>query len=288
MSTIEKHSDLESSNFFEKVELPFEKSKEEIWDIISDKIDEPVVESPKVKVISLSWVKIMAAAMVFLLVGTTSFLRFYSIGINNPRGAHLSHILPDGSMVELNAESSLSYHPYWWSFKRELIFEGEAFFEVEKGQRFSIISKNGITEVLGTSFNVFARDANYKVFCKTGRVRVSSTKSNVEMVINPGEMAVINNQLKQGQVQNIKEEQIIGWKSNKFSFTSEPLQMVINELERQYNVNIHMQKNIPSDLIYTGLFTKSTSVESSLNFICKSFNLNFTQDKKEGYIITQK
>ena len=280
------HTSTEHDDFFKKVELSFKKSKDELWDTLSDRLSDNSQQA-KTKVISLTWVK-LAAAVALLLVCSTFFLRFYSTTINCPNGQHLSHTLPDGSTVQLNAASSISFHPYWWHFYREVFFEGEGFFSVEKGNRFSVISANGITEVLGTSFNIFSRNKEYKVFCETGRVKVLSTKSNVELIINPGELAILNNHLKQGLVDTILSENVLAWKGNKFIFTSENIQNVINELQRQYNVNIILALDNPTEFVYSGYFTKSNSVETSLNFICKSFNLNFVEINNKEYKVYKK
>ena len=85
--------------------------------------------------------------------------------------------LPDNSIVTLRGGSELSYAPYWWFADRSLQFEGEAFFDVEKGSSFTVQSDNGVTQVLGTSFSIYANDENYEVFCKTGKVK-SSFPSN--------------------------------------------------------------------------------------------------------------
>jgi len=276
----------EHTSFFQKVEIPYEKTKDEVWEVLSDKLKETLQKQKETKIVFPNRAKVVAAALALILLSTTFFLRFYTTKITCPKGKHMSHILPDGSIVELNAESTVSYNLHWWYFKREVTFEGEAFFSVERGERFTIVSNNGTTEILGTSFNIFARNASYKVFCKTGKIKVSSFKSDIELVVNPGELAIINNKLKLGEIQNVDAEKILGWQINKFNFTSEPLLNVIDELERQYDVEIGVSVNHPNEFIYTGYFAKSTSIESPLNFICKSFNLNFKKNKKGNYIIS--
>lgn len=270
-------------NFLRKIDIPFEQSKEEIWDTLSDKLTEPARIKPETKIISMTWFKVAAAAVVIILVGTTFFLRSYTNTIYCPKGEHISHVLPDGSTVEMNAESSVSYHSYWWYFRRKVIFEGEAFFKVEKGKSFKVLSGNGNTEVLGTSFNIYTRNNDYKVFCNTGKVKVSSTRSNVELIIHPGELAVLDNVNKVGKVENVKAEKIIGWKNNKFNFASESLKKVFDELERQYNVTIHTELTDPSEFIYTGYFTKTKDVDSTLDLICQSFGLTFVKPGKAEY-----
>lgn len=279
MSYNDNHTD-----FFSKVEVPYQNTKDECWDMLSDKIDSLPVKS-ETKLVTMTWGKWVAAALIIVLVGSTFFFRFYQSSISCPKGEQLSHVLPDGSIIELNAASELKYNPYWWKFKREVKFEGEAFFKIQKGERFSIISANGTTEILGTSFNIFSRNNDYKVFCKTGLVKVSSVKTDVELIINPGEMAVINNRLKTSEVKAEEADKVLAWQKAKFNFTEVKLIEVVEEIERQYNVNIALRVNDPDKFVYTGYFAKGVSVESSLTLICKSFNLNFNKDNKGRYII---
>jgi ferric-dicitrate binding protein FerR (iron transport regulator) len=93
-----------------------------------------------------TWV---VAAGIAILFGIAGFMRLYTKNINTTAGTHLLVMLPDKSTVNLNAESFISYKPYWWRFKREVEFEGEGLFEVEKGKKFSVISKLGTTTVVG-------------------------------------------------------------------------------------------------------------------------------------------
>ena len=118
--------------FLKTTKISFSKTKEEIWENFSNELVNQTKEQFHTRVISLNWLKISAAAVILLLIGTGIFLKFYTKNIYSKKGEHISHILPDGSKIEINAESSIYYHPYWWSFEREINFEGEAFFEVTK------------------------------------------------------------------------------------------------------------------------------------------------------------
>lgn len=267
--------------FLNKLESPFDTSKDELW----DKIAERTIEKRKTKTIQLSWLKYSAAAVVALLIGLTSFLKFYTKTITAEKGEHIAHVLPDGSKIEINAATTIRYNPYWWTINRELSLSGEAFFDVKKGESFTVVSENGLTEVLGTSFNIYARDTDYEVYCKTGKVRVASTKSNVELIISPGEFAILDNKLEKGNIEKRDDNIAIAWKYNKFIFTAKPITKVIEEIERQYNVEISHSTNNLKSLIYSGNFNKTSSVEESLNIICKSFNLNFEEIGKNKYKI---
>src|SRR3546814_20595129 len=75
--------------------------------------------------------------------------------ISIPRGSHHQLVLPDGSKVHLNAESTLKYTTRFSEPEREVDLEGEAFFEVRKYETlsFRVASYGRVVDVLGTTYN---------------------------------------------------------------------------------------------------------------------------------------
>ncbi len=258
---------------FKKLDVPFRQSKDEIWDVLSKKIDDDKSEQKPTRIISLSWVRYAAAAVICLLVGLTAFFRFHVDTFECKRGEQLSHVLPDGSEVKLNAASVISYHPYWWRFKRELNFEGEAFFDVKKGSTFKVISKIGVTEVLGTSFNISTRNNGYSVLCSTGRVKVTGNINGNEVIIEPDMMAMLNSEGLQVE-KEVDEALLLGWMLGKFNFNAQALLYVFEELERQYDIVIITDRKKAIKLSYTGFFKRTNEPELSLDLIHPVFYMN--------------
>ena len=151
MTDKSRHKD--HKKFFSKVDIPYSETKAEIWNKLSDQIDLKERRSSISLKPGKRYLWYATAACVSLIIGISIFIRFYSVEMNVPGGQHLATNLPDGSKVHLNAETRLSYKPYWWRFSRELKLEGEAFFKVNKGKKFSVRSEFGTTSVSGTSFN---------------------------------------------------------------------------------------------------------------------------------------
>lgn len=114
----------------------------------------------------------IAAVLVVLL--TTGWFIYYNspTSISTGTGEIAVYGLPDNSEVRLNAESKIKYYPRKWDGNRSLSLEGEAFFEVEKGQKFEVQTSQGIVQVLGTKFNVKNRPGFFEVTCYEGSVRV--------------------------------------------------------------------------------------------------------------------
>ena len=187
------------------------------------------------------------------------------------RGSHLAVTLPDGSKVNLNADSRLTYKPYQWIISRNVELEGEAFFEVKQGKRFSVKSNQNKVNVLGTSFNIFSRPGNYRVTCLTGKVKV--TTHNETTTLAP-DMQLTYHNGKLTIKENINAGQSIGWIEDKFVFEGVPLVEVINEIERQYDIRV--KADIPPGHVYTGNFSRATKPDMILEIIGKPFEIKFS------------
>ena len=109
-------------DFYRKLENPFLRSDQELW----AQINAHTQTEPKLKIFHLNLVRYAAAATVLIIVGITLFMRFYAETVISEKGKHLSYVLPDGSNLVLNAETSISFNPYWWNFNKELSLAGEA------------------------------------------------------------------------------------------------------------------------------------------------------------------
>jgi len=240
------------------------KSKDEIWnDVFSDMDD-----TPKIK--RFSFWKCAVAATIAMIIAGFSFVYFHTSTETAASGAHLFVTLPDGSSVNLNAESELKYRPYWWFVAREITLEGEAYFEVKRGNRFIVKSGQNQARVLGTNFNVFARAEKYSVTCLAGTVEVTANRENV--ILTPNMQATLQNGILQ-VTENIDAVQSIGWTQNKFIFNGVPLADVVKEIERQYGIRITTSSNL--DYFYTGNFSKSNAPEEILQIIGKPFGITF-------------
>jgi ferric-dicitrate binding protein FerR (iron transport regulator) len=267
----------ESAGFFSRVEIPWERSKEEVRESFATQMkDQPAGKIIRLK--PVGW-RVAAAAVLLLLAGITSFLRFYTQTVEAPAGQHYTHVFPDRSAAELNAATSLNYHPYWWRFSRKVNFEGEAFFKVEKGKKFEVASGNGQTIVLGTSFNIYSRDEKYQVTCLAGRVKVVAAESHDAVILNPHEKAVLNLNGTFDITPVLSFNNAVSWIGDNFMFTNTPLREVLDEIERQYGVRIRGE--VPPDAAYTGNFSREILVNQVLNMVSKPFSITFVQ-KKEG------
>lgn len=272
----------ESNQFFSRGKINWQKSEEEVWKSLVDKIQ----EKPEKKTVSLfpAVLKYAAAAVLFLLVGITSLTFFYAKTIESLPGQHLTAELPDGSLVELNAGSTVKYYPLKWNFERKLYFEGEGFFDVQKGKKFEVESKNGITSVLGTTFNIYSRDDNYRVTCLSGKVKVTS-KTEESVTLEPNAHV----EIEKGKIilkQKKQKKEVISWKAGMFDFRGAPLKEVIDEIERQFAVTIQLQPTL-NNRNATVIFTNKYDVEEVLDFVCKTMQIKFVKQSENVFLVVE-
>jgi len=272
--------DRQSKAFFSNGTFHWKKSEADVWSILENKID----SQPKGRslMFNFSINKWAVAASILILLSAGSFLRFYSVKVKSPEGQHLVAELPDRSKVDLNAQSTLTYYPFWWKITRIVKLEGEGFFEVQKGNKFTVLSSKGSTRVIGTSFNIFAREEIYKVTCITGSVKVKS-KTGYEAVLKPNSKAEIQPGGEIKVSDNIETYPEVSWKRNIFLFTATPVVQVFREIERQYGVVINAQPDNSS--LYTGNFTKDQSVEETLSYVCPALGLKYTRKSSGEFLI---
>lgn len=269
-------------DFFDRVEIPYGKSRDEAWLALEEKLSDPSRGRLRALRPGL-WLSGIAAGLL-LLGGIFSLFRFYTKSVYSPSGQHITCELPDGSKAFLNAESRITYRPLWWGIAREVKFEGEGYFEVEKGKKFSVASKAGTTEVLGTSFNIFARDMEYKVTCITGKVKVISY-SDAEVILGPEYSAEVSGNGDIRMTKAVDGSQTHSWVNNMFNFTSRPVELVFEEISRQYDVKIRLA--LPAGLLYTGHFSKNRPLEETLTLVCTPFGLTFARISDKEYEISQ-
>lgn len=186
--------------------------------------------------------------------------------------------LPDESIVELNALSSIKYHSKNWSNNRVLNLRGEAYFKVAKGKTFVIKTKEGTVSVVGTEFNVKQRNNYFEVKCFEGIVSVSSDTITRQLLAGDT-YQILNGKFKQGETTILAPK----WTDNLSDFEAIPFNEVLSELERQYDIEITI-KNINANRLFTGAFTH-TNLENALISITQPMNMTYELSSSNLVII---
>lgn len=252
---------------------------EGLWEKISGSIDfnapaEPVFSARRR--LLRSWMGYAAAAciVVFFFVLLYAPATKVKVGF----GEQLSHTLPDGSEVSLNAGSTIAYKSGRWGTRRQVELDGEAFFKVKKGQVFTVVTKLGEVEVLGTSFNVRVRGNSFSVGCVTGKVRVSNAKGAI--ILTPGLATHTEGEAPLKAPYPAETKQIGAWRQGKFDFQDAKLGEIFAEMQRQFDIQISTTPDIAERQV--SRYFEAGNLDSALYKVCWPSNLEV---KRQGKLI---
>ena len=250
-----------------------------------------------------SWMYVAAAVIVLVVIGTIGMKLFNhaktpdyaskNVVITTKTGEKATITLPDGSIVKLNAASTLS-HPETFSDEcRNVNLEGEAFFDVKKmnGKKFIVNTKTHIVEVLGTTFNVmsYSQDQTVEIVLLTGKVKVLKTNGNSgEVMLKPNEKYTYNAKLNEITVSQTNADFETAWMINELVFRNETFKNVLNKLERFYGVNISSTRieSIENET-FNGRF-ENNNIQKVLEILAIHYPIKYTIDKNNIVISAKK
>ncbi len=162
--------------------------------------------------------------------------------LSTARGETYQVRLPDGSVVYLNAESSLKYPASFAANKqRRVELTGEAYFEVAKDKLhpFIVATSKQTVEVLGTHFNInsYANEPGTKTTLLEGSVLITpQATGNAGSVLKPNQQAFLNGNAI--QVKQVDARTAVDWKNNEIVFNGESLEIIMRKVSRWYNVEV--------------------------------------------------
>ena len=198
-------------------------------------------------------------------------------------------ILPDGSQVWLNTESTLEYTASVWNKTRNVKLNGEAYFEVKKDpDRPFIVKSNGVgIRVYGTSFNVNARDnrPDVSVSLLSGSVLVENHKASMKII--PGQTAVCSKT--EGDIHTKKNDVAFAamWAKESVHFERKSIKELTRYLEKWYGVQIILDPFIPENQAYT-FSIKNEPLEEILRLMARTNPIQYSFDEKNIVKINRK
>ena len=193
------------------------------------------------------WYYVAAVAAVFIGFGLflTSSVT-YSTGIGETQRVTLA----DGSIIELNANSSISHDRFFWENDKQVRLEGEAYFTITKGKGFAVNTTKGTVQVLGTQFNIKDR-TQFTLACYEGRVSFDTNKNtDTAHILTAGMALNVTNQKVEPFTFEAKNAE---WKLGVSSFKNRPLGEVIEELTQYFPVEFNSE-GVNLNREFTGTF----------------------------------
>ncbi|HEY8387623.1 MAG TPA: FecR family protein [Parasegetibacter sp.] len=205
--------------------------------------------------------------------------------LSTPKGRQFRLMLPDGTVVWLNAASSITFPTNFSDKKREVIITGEVFFEVKPDSEkpFLVQMPNQTrVQVLGTSFNINAYEDEplLKTTLFSGRIEILNGESSVSLV--PGNQAVQKSGDSAIQIlKNVNTEEVAAWKNGLFSMRNLDVRALMRQISRWYNIDVQTESDAQfPELRLTGTFSRDVPLADLLGAL-KAYGIysKFTDGK---------
>lgn len=187
--------------------------------------------------------------------------------------------LPDSSVVWINSGTTLSYNTNFAAHNRHIKLVGQAFFQIARNEKMPLtVSCNDlIVKVLGTKFDVCAypNEKKIDVVLESGKVELlNSTDKSLAYTMSPGEDAEYNIEKKKFLIRNVDSHTYSSWKDGFLIFKDDPMDKVIQKLERWYDIDIEVKDEKINKLIFNATIVNE-SVEDIFKLIRFTCSVNY-------------
>ena len=210
-----------------------------------------------------------AVVAIIIAVGCISYWQgevnvkdtFADISVEAPLGSKTKLYLPDGTLVWLNAGSRMTYSQGFGVDNRKVELEGEGYFEVKRNEKipFFVKTKDLQLQVLRTIFNFadYPEDDEVVGALLEGKVGLNNLlREEKEAVLSPDERAVLNKANGLLTVESVTASNASQWTDGYLFFDEELLPDIAKELERSYNVKIHIANDSLKTFRFYGNFVR--------------------------------
>ena len=207
--------------------------------------------------------------------------------ITSPAGMRSEYTLPDGTKVYLNSKTSLSFPISFNGSTRNVILNGEAFFEVAKNKKKPFIVNTGKIniEVTGTEFKAsnYSNENLVEIVLVSGSVNLfrkgnHGSPKNIT-TLKPGEKASYNTNKDLLQIKDVKIDKYISWKDDILMFRNDSMEEVVRRLNRWFNADIRITGSELTNYVYTGTF-EDESLEQILELLKISAPIDYKINKR--------
>lgn len=260
------------------------------WNKVRSRADNlmPVIEMKPVREARLysRLIRIAAAILILALLGSVAIYSFnhdtFSRTITaSTDGDHKNVIvnLPDGSLITLNRNTTLTYRTSFGKRNRNVSLEGEAFFEIvpDASNPFIIDAGKARVRVVGTSFNVITgnSDSAVEVFVTNGTVMLYDNSGSRSIMVEPGYIGIMDSGHSEKALNT--DPNYMAWNTGRLEYDNQPLETVFRDLKRVYNMDIIAEDPSILSSPWTSAIVSQSS-DTIISIICASFNLGYSKD----------
>jgi ferric-dicitrate binding protein FerR (iron transport regulator) len=211
-----------------------------------------------------------------------------------PFGQRQRVLLSDGTLVQLNAGSKLTFPATFTGKTREVFLKGEGFFEVSKNAQMPFIVKTDQIDirVLGTTFNIsaYGDDQFVTTVLLEGKVNVEQKDklfANEKLTLAPGQACFYSVADKHSNVKEVNVTDYVLWKNGLYKFEDMPLREVANRVRRYYNMNIQVADEQLANTLVSGKLVLTDDFAEVMQYLSKTVEGEIEKTKDGIYILKQ-
>ncbi len=260
------------------------------WDVEAgwNRFSDSMQQSQPPRLITKRMLVWSVAAAAILMIGT--YTLFFSNGVpvtyTFDQAGSDPVILKDGTKIYLNKGSEIVAYPFRGKTRR-VELKGEAFFEVTPDPKrpFTIATAQTITEVVGTSFNIWESPEQTHIFVNSGKIIFSSQEdSTVAVALTEGEAAVFKDETM--EIIANPSPNVNAWRTNQLRFVGMPLSGVVEDISAYFDEQHIIIENEASRncRINVPLTFKKPEISSVLTAVAASINAKLIKEG-DSYII---
>ena len=207
--------------------------------------------------------------------------------ITVPAGQRINITLVDGTNVWLNARTSLSYPVKFGKNNRQVVLDGEAYFDVtkDKSKPFIVQTDNYNVEVLGTQFdvNAYSETGEFETTLMSGSVKVASASDSTQKITLKPNNKVF---LQDGKlhVTAVDDYNPYRWKEGLICFKNETFTSIMKDFEKYYGLTIQVKNKNVFKYVYTGKFRQTDGIDYALRVLQKDIKFTYQRDDENQII----
>ncbi|MBN8880485.1 MAG: DUF4974 domain-containing protein [Sphingobacteriales bacterium] len=210
--------------------------------------------------------------------------------VATPRGGQYHIVLPDGSHVWLNAASSLRFPTVFKGAERQVELQGEAYFDIhpQKGQPFQVLVKRSAGRDSAAisvpanrqesgnkayfNINSYTDEPDIAATLLKGRLMIG--QGDQQKLLLVGQQARINPAGQIGVLNGVDTSSITAWKWGKFEFNSTPIEPLMRQLARWYDVEVRYEGQVNQR--FNAKISRAVSLSEILTLLELTNEVHFT------------